>query len=859
MLKQMEESLERQEEGNDPPMVGISSQDVHMIKGNVEGGCNSKEGCEILPIDGSDGHLGKRKRGVEEGEYMEDIQGKYKEGSQVNSTEYLPHDNEEEKGDAKRIMRIRGRRCAGKNPPPMNRRNTRKSVQLEEDNIDGENIPLEDGDKETEMLMSKDQEGNIVMEEYEDNLSDASSAQSNYGKYKDVDPDDLIYLYENENMGNFKSTKELATTEGVAEATTEEPEEEVPVSRYLDKDYKGQIIIDGKNEVDELLLATRMAYFDMANQNRDSAPELIKQNTSVDFLKANKDEENESSVDCSEDEASDRDESVEQFRHSDEDGSVHDDEQPVCDPIVHISGSPGESDKQEGQNADADGEEGKGTGEVINDDSEDGMIKSTTNGEINGVKNGADNGDTLNQDQAESTMMDKSAKCVFPEEKNPFNKQSRIRLMGAPESVKEDIPIEKIGKLIKLQDDVLTVHAFKCEYYLSVASVLCLDNRRIIGCIINVSSNETEIFYYARVLFPNVKNELTPNIDIYVDKKHAVYMNVGVNICSELFKVFRNPAIPFVFINYKDLYNIADAQLAQSTNGNQQEGGADTDEDEINSGKQNEHTMSDWLRNLALSTTTSAGKNANKSWRRNVSSQNVTLYDSTNRNKNYQSYGKNYSSPRARAGRNYAYVSSRRPSNYRFKNMSYVTSVRDNKMTSLHGSASASLSTRGGENGAYVGAPIMNGNVSYGHDIHMSSSYNYKDAQNYGSGTPHDASISEMQSSHATYSTEAREPNAHSHQTYRLPSWPPQYNQQFSSHDYSKMTVLSSHDERRSAYPGESTNYTHRGSFYSMHKTNHATYRTNRYLYNKMKRGPPFRNITIVNSNDRGSFKTEEK
>ncbi|GAB68048.1 hypothetical protein PCYB_126140 [Plasmodium cynomolgi strain B] len=902
----MENLLERHEEGNDSQMVGSSSQDVHTMKRNIEGGSNSKEGCEILPvgdnpmvidtnlayvrIGDSDGHLGKRKRGVIDGEYMEDIQGKYQEGSHVNSTDYLPNGDDDEMGDARRIMQIKGRRCAGKNPPCVNRGNPSKPIQFQEDNFDEENTLLEDGDEETELLMSND--------------------QSNYGKYRDVDPDHLIYLYENENVGGLKSTEELAAGEGVAEATTEEAEGEAegegPVARYLDKHYKGQIIIDGKNEVDELLLATRMAYFDMASQNREGASELIKQNTSVDFQKADQGEGNESSVDSSEDEPFDRDEYVEQFRHFYDDSSVDDGEQPVCDPFVRFSGNPGECDKQKGQNADAHNanvhsEEGKGSQgygditkeiiqEMMSDDSEDGMVNSAKKGETNGETNGEPSGETPSENIASNTMMDKSAERVFPEETNQFSKQSRIRLMGAPESVKEDIPIEKIGKLIKLQDDVLTVHAFKCEFYLSVASVLCLQNRKIIGCIINVSSNETEVFYYARVLFPNVKNELTPNIDIYVDQKHALYINAGVNICSELFKVFKNPAIPFVFINYKDLYNIADSQLAESRNQNQEEGGDDTNKNALNCSKHNEHTISDWLRSISSSTSTQAGKNANKTWHRNVSSPNGTPYDNDipHKNNNHREYMKTHGPPRRRGARNYANVSSRRSSSYRFKNLSYVNSVRANKMTNVHGNGSAGMHTRWGKSGAYVGAPIMNGNASYGGASGMGSSYNHEGAQNHGSGTPHEASISEMQSGYTTHSNvtngdsihynvtngdaihynathpnATREQNAHPHRTYPPPFLPPQYNQQFASHDNPRTIMYSPFDERKSAYPGEATNDIHRGSLYSMHKTNyatnHATNRTNRYSYNRMKRGPRFSNIRIVNSNDRVPFKTEKK
>ncbi|EUD69383.1 hypothetical protein C922_00246 [Plasmodium inui San Antonio 1] len=902
-------------------MVDSSSQDVHPMKRNIEGGSNSKEGCEIFPISdnsmvidtnlvyvrigGSDGHLGKRKRGVEDAQYMEDIQGRYQEGSHVNFMEYSPHGDDDEMGDARGIMLISGR-CTGRNPPPVNRGKSSKPIQLQEDNFDEENTLLEDDDGETELLMSGDQVKNMVMEDYEDNLSVPSSAQSNYGKYKDVDPDHLIYLYENENVGGLKSTEELAAEEGIAEVTTEEVEgaekaEEGPVARYLDKHYKGQIIIDGKNQVDELLLATRMAYFDMASQNKDGASEMIKHDTSVDFLKADQGEGNESSVDCSEDEGFDRDEYVEEFGQSFEDSSVDDGEQPVCDPFVPIPGSPGEIDQQEGQNADAHngsvhGEGGKSAKgcvditketiqEIISDDSEDGMVNSKTNGETkrettgesNRETNGEVSGEPLSEDIAANTMMDKSAECVFPEEKNQFRKQSRIRLIGAPESVKEDISIEKIGKLMKLQDDVLTVHAFKCEFYLSVSSVLCLQNRKIIGCIINVSSNETEIFYYASVLFPNVKNELTPNIDIYVDKKHAVYMNAGVNICSELFKVFKNPAIPFVFINYKDLYNIADSQLAESSNQNRE--GGETNKSTMNTGKHNEHTISDWLRNVASSTRTQEGKNANKTWHRNVSSQNATPYDTPNKNNNHRAYGKIHVPPRWRGARNYANVSSRRPSNYRFKNLSYVNSVRAHKMTNLHSNDSAGVRTREGKSGAYVGAPIMNGNTCYGGASSMGSSYNREHTENYGSGTPHDVSISEMHCGYitdpnvtkcdaihssvthynATHPKAICEQNAHHHPTYPPPFLPPQYNKEFASHDYFRTTMCNQFYERESGYPGEATNDTHRGSLYRMHKTNHATNRTNRYLYNRMKRGPPFSNIMIANSNGRGFFETEKK
>ncbi|KJP86911.1 hypothetical protein AK88_03420 [Plasmodium fragile] len=812
MLRPMENLLQRHEEGNNLQMVGSNSQDVHTMETNIDGGSNSNEGCEIPPTGDGGGRLGKRRRGIKDKEYMEHIQGKYQEGSYVNNTEYRPH---------------------------------------------GED------DEEDERLMSNEEVKNIVMEDYEDNLSVASSAQSNYGKYRDVDPDHLIYLYENDNVGGLKSTEDLVAGECVAEATTEAGEEG-PVARYLDKHYKGQIIIDGKNEVDELLLATRMAYFDMANQNRDGTSELIKQNASVDFQQEDQSEENESSVDCSEDEAFDRDEPVEQFHHFYEDSSVDDDEQPGCDPIVRFPDNPGESDKKEVHNEDAHAEGVKGSQgcghitketvhEMISDNLEDEMVNRTTNGETNTEVSG----ETHREDVAANAMMDQSAECVFPKEKNQFSKQSRIRLMGAPQSVKEDIPIEKIGKLIKLQDDVLTVHAFKCEFYLSVASVLCLQNRKIIGCIINVSSNETEIFYYAKVLFPNVKNELTPNVDIYVDQKHAVYMNAGVNICSELFKVFRNPAIPFVFINYKDLYNIADAQLAESTNQNQE--GADTNKNATNSGKHNEHAISNWLRNIESSTSTQAGKCANKIWHRNISSQNVNPHDNPHTNYNHQAYMKTHAPPRGRAARNYVNVSSRRPSNYRFKNLSYVNSVQANKMATLHDNASSGMRTRDGENGAYVGTPIMNGNASARGASGMGSSYNHGGAQNYGSGIAPDVPISEVQSSYVTHHNATREKNAYPHRTYRPPFLPTQYNQQFPRHDYSRTTMLSPFDERTSAYPNEATNNIHRGSLYSMHKTNNAINRTNRYLYNKMKRGPPFSNITIVNSNDWGHFQTEKK
>ncbi|EDL46124.1 hypothetical protein, conserved [Plasmodium vivax] len=885
MLTSMEDLLERHEEGNDPQMVGSSSHDIHTMKGNIEGGSNSKEGCEILPfgdnsmvidtdlshvrIGDSDGHLGKRKRGVEGGEYTEDIQGRYQEGSHLNSTEHPPHGDNNKMGNPTRTMLISGKNCAGKNSPRVNRGNP---IQLQGDNFDEEDTLLKDGDEETELLMSNAQVRNMAMEDYEDNLSVASSAQSNYGKYRDVDPDHLIYLYENEHVGGLKSTEGLAAGEGVGEATTEEQQrQQGPVARYLDKQYKGQIIIDGKNEVDELLLAIRMAYFDMASQNREGASELIKQNTSVDFLQSDQSEGNESSVDCSEDEASERDECVERLRHFYEDSSVDDGEEPVFDPIARLPGTPGESDK-EGQNGDAHKTDahhanvhsGEGQGaqrcgditketiqEVISDDAEDGMVNSATNGEASGDVSG---------DASANTTMDKSAECVFPEEKNQLSKQSRIRLMGTPESVKEDIPIEKIGKLIKLEDDVLTVHAFKCEFYLSVASVLCLQNRKIIGCIINVSSNETEIFYYANVLFPKVKNELTPNIDIYVDQKHAVYLNVGVNICAELFKVFKNPAIPFVFINYKDLYSIADAQLAESSNQNQE--GPDTNKSATDAGKLKEHTISDLLHNIASSPCTQAGKSANKNWHKNGSSQNVTPYDTAQKNNNHGAHVKTHGPPRRRGARNFGSASSRRPSNYRFKNLSYVNSIRGSKMGILHGNGSAGLHTCEGKIGAYVGAPLMNGNASYGGASGMGGAYNGEGAQNYGNGTPHGVSISEMQSGYNVHAAVTRSDVTRSDVAHPPPFLPPQYNHQLASHDYSRPTLFSPFDQRKSAYPGEASYDTHRGS-YNMHTINRATNRTNRYVYNKMKRGPPFSNIMVANSNDysngRGPFKTEKK
>ncbi|SBS86613.1 conserved Plasmodium protein, unknown function [Plasmodium ovale curtisi] len=434
-----------------------------------------------------------------------------------------------------------------------------------------------------------------------------TSTLSNYGKYKDVNPDDLIDLYEEEILSNKRKNynKDVCT-------------------EYYDRNYKGEIIVDGENEVNDFLFASRMAYCDIASQNMDK-PYEIKENNSVPFLKEKKwnkhDESNEffysddsehdkeeySSASemeksCSEEkdnELFDAHTSSEKKSHT-EKGNINQKSSSHHSNEADVDGGPNGADGSKNRGGNETPKEGKQNYEESRDNVQfdvRGQGEDSTDGATM-VGEQKESGFIMKKGQTEEMVVENTdiapdvevnatadvvhsvsglaggsevgpTKCIYfgaQESSGNCSKHNRIRLMGVPENVKESVKIQKIGKLINIESDMLTVHSFPSEYYLNVASVLCLQNRKTIGFIIDVSSNETEIFYCVKVLFPKIKDEIKENIDIYADMQHAIYVNVGSKVCSELLNALKNPAVPCVFINYNDLCNIADAQLSEEEN-----------------------------------------------------------------------------------------------------------------------------------------------------------------------------------------------------------------------------------------------------------------------------------------------------
>ncbi|ETW28142.1 hypothetical protein PFFCH_04493 [Plasmodium falciparum FCH/4] len=461
-------------------------------------------------------------------------------------------------------------------------------------------------ESEHEIVMDNDNERkgvksfNVINEKTNVEIfSDEESTESvsnDYGKYKHMNPEELISLYENEN--DLKNMKE----------------ENIQCDEYLDKNYKGQIIIDGKNEVDEFLLVSRIAHVDLCNQKEENVSEIKNMNelkVSYDSgISDSDDSDDEKETYCQEnilcdDRPTDSDSITmlnvksnklkdnlivdEKFKKMDFDlNKIEMEEQDYNKDNANLN------DAYEDRRSHNDVEEGKISELIIDELNEDIIYEGTDDEEkdtkqiLNNmdntlvvctndiINNNNNNNNVDNSKEEENVVLEKIEPSIsydvkFLENKNMCNKKiNRIRLMGVPESVNENMDIKKIGKLIQFENDILTIQSDPCEHYLSVASVLCLENRKIIGCIINVNSNETEVFYYAKLMFPYLKDEIKENIDIYVDVKHSLYMNEGTTgICSELFDAFKNASIPYVFINYNDLYNIADSQMHdKSTNNN---------------------------------------------------------------------------------------------------------------------------------------------------------------------------------------------------------------------------------------------------------------------------------------------------
>ncbi|GAW82548.1 hypothetical protein, conserved [Plasmodium gonderi] len=892
MLTSTEELLENQEEGNESQIMMSNSYSVHKQRNSIDYNKNKEEinnlngvnsihqindDSMVMPTNHvnirkfeNNGHLGKRKReGIEENSDKGYMMKEYQENNQMNNIGYVTYDDDNDKVDLLRcsgshVSNMHEEKGEGKNGIFSKKNDAQKYNKTYEDKCEPEcTVSSENEHDEADFLSNNSKIRNEIMDsEEEDGSSVAASlsTQSNYGKYKDIDPDDLISLYENENIEGLKKTEEEEEGEGTFD-------------RYLDKHYKGNIIIDGKNEVDEFLFASRMAYYDLANHNRDNSSEMKKQNNSLNFLKENQDEENETSTELSDFDNSEGEQDIEEIPRTNEIKHLKIQKDNAYIQSLHIPDDHMviedelKSDKQKENHKDVQitlGQDScfqeddhmfnikteKVSLELISDETKDGITKGRTNVILNEKINGE-------EDVSENMILVKPTECVFPEGKNMFSNQSRIRLMGAPECVKEDVKIEKIGKLIKMENDVLTIHAFRCEYYLSVASVLCLENRKLIGCIINVTSTETEVFYYAKLIFPHLKNELKENIDIYVDQKHALYINVGTNICSELFSVFKNITIPYVFINYHDLYNIADAQLMERNSHNNGPDNYDEKNNTPNSNKQNGYVIGNLLDRITSPSCKEAGKNMNTNVQiKKSKKKHIPRGELTHKNNNYREYTKNNIPYKSKKGRNYANASSHRHENYEFKNMSYVNYGRVTEMVYPNNNNATDLLAHAGQNVTYMGAPSMNGNTP--HDcVDSTSSVKMQGnvskqlcKPNRCSNNFYNMANSDNQSIHKKNASVTYTSNVIPYNNYNTTSFIAQnYNNKYVNPNYPRSMLYNQYTERNGTHSNETISDTYDRFNYNVHMVNNELNGINKYnLNNKMKK-VPFSNVAYVNSN----------
>ncbi|ETB56142.1 hypothetical protein YYC_05624 [Plasmodium yoelii 17X] len=634
-------------------------------------------------------------------------------------------------------------------------------------------------------------------EKFEDDLMSGdeypeSSAPSNYGKYKDINPDDLISFYEKESNEDVKEGECIQTNK---------------IDHYLDKNYKGEIIIDGKNEVNEFLLVSRMAYYDIVNQSKDKIYEN-KENNSLYFLKdrASKGCTNEDNFD-----------------------GEHDNESLLKSPKKKLNNNKGieticndmNDSKYEGENAFNTSQANidhiqKQYTENSSEESEcetrsicsfqnekDEIIDDDSN---NNSQNEVFDDESLKKCDNEEKKMDKIRSNLLPHT-GKYEKEDRIRLMGIPEYVEKGLKIEKIGKLIKKDNDILTIHSLNSKYYLSAASVLCLENRKIIGCIVDVSSNETEVFYSVKLVFPSLEDEIKENIDIYADLKHSLYINVGTGLCSELFKVLKNKSIPYIFINYNDLYNISETQLLENhSDTNPDNSNNNSNDNKGHNGKGDERNNNNKDKNKKKKF-----KGQNKNLQIFNNNKNNRKNNSNNENNNiipYEKNGKMNHSRKYKKGKNFGNaLPYSQNMNLKFKNLSYLNNSNISEVGNM-------INKRGHNNPNNTN--YMYVNHSLNNNMNNISNVNINNLAN----------MTNINNSNKNEYNAFHNPNiTHNYKKNKMHNYNVNYANIYNNHQ----------NNVNMAYSNEISNNMHPQNYYDIHRTNFINFNNPPNLDNKMQ------------------------
>ncbi|SCM12111.1 conserved Plasmodium protein, unknown function [Plasmodium chabaudi adami] len=682
------------------------------------------------------------------------------------------------------------------------------------ENIDGEHSDKNSDDSCTDYGgENRETEGynnDIASEKYEEKFEGdfmsgdeyvESSAASNYGKYKDINPDDLISFYEKESNEDIKDDESIKTNK---------------IDHYLDKNYKGEIIIDGKNEVDEFLLVSRMAYYDIANQSKDKIYEN-KENNSLYFLK------DQASKECTNEDDYDGEHNHGPLLASPKKtlNNNSKDIESICNNMrdsQHEGKNPFNTNQANIDNI------GK---QYTDNSSEESECETRSICSFQNDKDEIADDDSNSNSQTEVLDNEASKKCDNGEKKKSkvrshiiphtgkYEKEDRIRLMGIPEYVQKGLKIEKIGRLIKKDNDILTIHSLNSKYYLSAASVLCLENRKIIGCIVDVCSNETEVFYYVKLVFPSLEAEIKENIDIYADLKHSLYINVGTGLCSELFKVLKNKSVPYIFINYNDLYNISETQLMEkhsdtnsgnnnnNPNDNKGNNGKRDERNNNNKDKKRKKNFKGQNKNLQIFNN---GKNNRKNNPNNI----VNTNSENNNIIPYEKSGKMNHSRKYKKGKDFGNLpSSSQNMNLKFKNLSYVNNSNINEMGNM-------ISKRG-HNNSNVG---KNNAYNIGHDNNPNNTnymYANHSLNNIGNmGTLNNSNQNEYNAFHNA---------THNYKKHKMHNYNMNYANIYNNHQ----------NNVNMAYPNESSNHMHPQNYYDIHRTNFINFNNPPNLDNKMQ------------------------
>ncbi|CXI92196.1 conserved Plasmodium protein, unknown function [Plasmodium berghei] len=699
------------------------------------------------------------------------------------------------------------------------------------ENIDGENSDKNSDDSfpdyEGENRETEEYNNESVSEKYEKKFegdlmsSDEyaeSSAPSNYGKYKDINPDDLISFYEKESNEDVKGGECIKSNK---------------IDHYLDKNYKGEIIIDGKNEVNEFLLVSRMAYYDIVNQSKDKIYEN-KENNPLYFLKDQTSKEctNEDDFDGEHDSESllrspkkklNNNKVIETIRNN-VNGSKYEGENALNTNQENIDNI----QKQCAENSSEESEcETKsicsfqnGKDEITNDDSSDNSQNEVLDDE---APRKCDNGEK---------KMDKIRSHLLPHT-GKYEKEDRIRLMGIPEYVQKGLKIEKIGKLIKKDNDILTIHSLNFKYYLSAASVLCLENRKIIGCIVDVCSNETEVFYSVKLVFPSLEDEIKENIDIYADLKHSLYINVGTGLCSELFKVLKNKSVPYIFINYNDLYNISETQLLENhadtnpynsnNNPNDNKGhNGKCDERNNNKDKNKKKNFKGQNKNLQI-------YNNSKNNRKNNSNNTFNTNNDNNNNIiTYETNGKINHPRKYKKGK----ISGNAPPysqnvNLKFKNLSYVNNSNISEVGNMINKRSynnLNSNSNVKKNNTYnIGYDNNPNNTNYMYPNNSLNNY----MNNIANGNVNNSeNVGNLNNSNKNEYNVFHNPNvAHNYKKHKMRNYNVNYANIYNNHQ----------KNANMEYSNKSSNHIHPQNYYDIHRTNFINFNNPPNLDDKMQ------------------------